>query len=376
MKDHRYSIEKGPFGRVTTEKAACPFCGLPIERPGEAEADKRSEMPMGACSCGAVYAYDVSGHNLGAAFSEALVFSCAMDWDLAWDLLPDEDYLESLVEHYDIESHLLVPEGYLNGRKIPGALYFVRLHDDIREVTAAGVQKRLAQLKPLGQTARAPAPATAPPPLSKREIASLVGEYRLEPVLACAAANSRVLNDLQRLLYSGDELLRCRSADALGQAAAIISRRDSGPVAKLLHRLFTALDDTAASSWGAVDAAGEIIAAAPGIFSGYIPELYKYLADETMKPRVLRALGRIAETRPELLPKRPAYFVPFLQDQNPETRGYAAILLGRLNPGLAGEELTKLRTDAGELKIYAAGQLVPTTVGELVEKILSQCSVC
>jgi hypothetical protein len=61
------------------------------------------EMPVGSCSCGAVYACDETGHNLGSAMIEALVFGCNMDWDLAWGLLPEEDYLEKLVENYDLE---------------------------------------------------------------------------------------------------------------------------------------------------------------------------------------------------------------------------------------------------------------------------------
>jgi len=121
-----------------------------------------------------------------------------------------------------------------------------------------------------------------------------------------------------------------------------------------------------------VDAAGEVIAAAPSIFSGYIPELYKFLGDESLKPRVLRALGRVAETHPKLLPKRPTYFVPFLQDNNPETRGYAAMLIGLLNARETRDDLEKLQEDTGELQIYVAGQLVRKTVGEIVEEALEQ----
>ncbi|MFA7466730.1 MAG: DVU0298 family protein [Desulfotomaculaceae bacterium] len=370
MKDNRYSIEKGPFGRDVTEKAKCPFCGLAIERPSELETHRLGEMPVGSCSCGSVYAYDVSGHNLGSAFSEALVFSCNMDWDLAWNLLPDEDYLESLVKNYDSETNLIVPDGFLNGRKIPGALYFIRLHDDMREATEEGVRKKLERARPVKQLAEKPVREVVKHSITKHEVAQLVNEYRLEPLLEIAAIDNRIIRDLQRLIYTGDELLRLRAAETLGRAAAVISRRDSGAVAKLLHRLFTALEDTASSSWGAVDAAGEIIAAVPSIFSGYIPELYKFLGDESLKPRVLRALGRVAETRPELLPKRPTYFVPFLQDNNPETRGYAAMLLGLLNARETRGDLEKIREDSGELQIYVAGQLVRKTVGEIAAEAL------
>lgn len=372
MKDHRYSVEKGPFGRDVNERATCPFCGLAIERPRELDTHRPGEMPLGKCSCGAVYAYDASGHNLGSAFSEALVFGCNMDWDLAWNLLPEEDYTESLVKNYDVETNLIIPDGYLNGRKVPGALYFVRLHDDIREATEQGVTEKLDRAKSMPRLPEKPAAPAAKKSLTKNEVEQLVREYRLEPLLEYAADSNRIIRDLQRLLYSGDELLRLRTADTLGRSAALIARRDSGAVAKLLHRLFTALGDTAASSWGAVDAAGEIIAAAPDVFSGYIPELYRFLADESLRPRVLRGLGRVAETRPGLLPKRPTYFIPFLADANPETRGYAVVLLGKLGSPETVGELEKLRNDNSEMRIYEAGQIVVKTVGELAAEALER----
>ena len=80
-------------GREIIDKPACPFCGGLIERPRETSAN---EMPLGSCSCGAVFACDVTGHNLGTALSEALVSACQGDWDSAWNLLPEQDYLEEL----------------------------------------------------------------------------------------------------------------------------------------------------------------------------------------------------------------------------------------------------------------------------------------
>ena len=101
------------------------------------------EMPVGACDCGAVYACDVTGHNLGTAMIEALVLGCDGDWDLAWDLLPEEDYLTEEVTDYDYESHLVVHSRAYEGRNIRGVLYFIRLHRDIREVTQEGVKEKI-----------------------------------------------------------------------------------------------------------------------------------------------------------------------------------------------------------------------------------------
>ena len=131
------------FGREIIKRPTCPFCGILIERPKELSTRMPGEMPVGSCSCGAVYACDETGHNLGSAMLEALVFGCDLDSDLAWGLLPEEDYREEIVEHYDYVKHLIVPGGFHEGRRISGALFFIRLHEDVQEVTSEGVQKRL-----------------------------------------------------------------------------------------------------------------------------------------------------------------------------------------------------------------------------------------
>ncbi len=82
---------------------------------------------MGVCSCGAVYACDVTGHNLGSAMIEALVHACTGDWDCAWDLTPDEDYLDKQLKNYDFETHHIIHAGVYEGRRIAGVLYFIRL---------------------------------------------------------------------------------------------------------------------------------------------------------------------------------------------------------------------------------------------------------
>ena len=76
---------------------------------------------------------------MGSALIEALVFGCNMDWDLAWGLVPEEDYQWDVIDNYDLNTHLVVPGGFYESRRIAGALFFVRLHKDVQEVTSEGV---------------------------------------------------------------------------------------------------------------------------------------------------------------------------------------------------------------------------------------------
>jgi len=364
--------------REVMEKALCPFCGTPIDQPKEVTAEPR-EMPLGQCaSCGAVYAYDVTGHNLGAAFAEALVFACNNDWDLAWTLLPEDDYQQMVVEHYDLKTHHIIPGGAYEGRSIRGALYFVRLQPDIQEITRQGVKHKLRDAKPTlprpAATASTPAPGkTVGKPLTKKEVEALVKEYRLDALLQAAGQDKKVLWYLNRLLCASDELLRLRAAEALGKACKVVSVTDPKTVVAVFQGLLKPFADSSASVWGSVDAIGEIIANVPDLFAGYITRLYPLLEDETLRPKVLRALGRIAQVRPNIVRRRLLFpLLPFLQDTNPQTRGYAVWLFGNLHMPEARESLAGVKGQETEMAFYAEGRLIKKTIGELVAEALKK----
>lgn len=357
-------------GRDVIKRPFCPFCGMLIERPKELATRMPQEMPVGKCVCGAVYAYDVTGHNLGTAMIEALVFGCNGDWDLAWDLLPEEDYLEKQVEHYDLETHLIVHGRVYEGRRITGTLYFIRLHQDIREVTEEGAQRRLEKAMPFSR-----GPSTKPRggvSLSKKEVEALVKEYNLMPLLKTAEQDKKIIRHLQRLIYSADKLLRCQATDALGKVSSVIAKYDPGAISKLLQRLFTSVSDTAASSWGCLDAIGEIISNRPEQFGGYTPQLYQYASDRDLLAEVLRALGKIGGVRPDIIRKKAFYFVPLLDDLDPEIRGYTTILLGNLGASETKDELTQLLSDSAEIEIYEDGTLEKRTIGQLASEALGE----
>jgi len=361
-------MESRFLGRDIIDKPTCPFCGTLIDSPKELATRMPHEMPVGSCSCGAVYACDETGHNLGSAMIEALVFGCNMDWDLAWGLLPEEDYLEKLVENYDLESHLIVHGGVYGGRGISGVLYFIRLHQDVREVTGEGVERQMEMATAVSQGSSSRKKGRKP--FSKKEVEALVREYRVEEILGLAKQDKRIIRDLQRLLYSVDRELRWRAADALGKACELIALNDPGSISRLLQGLFTSLTDTAASSWGSLDAIGEIIRNSPEQFAGYIPQLYHLSGERALLSEVLRALGRIAEKRPDLIRKTAYQFIPLLQDPNPEIRGYAAKLLGNLDAHEAKEDLAKLANDPSALELFEAGTLEERTVSQIASEAL------
>jgi len=356
--------------RTIIDKPICPFCGTLVDQPKELATRMPSEMPVGRCSCGAVYACDITGHNLGSAFIEALVFACQGDWDLAWGLLPEDDYLEKQVSDYDLETHLIVHSGAYEGRQINGVLYFIRMHQDVREVTDEGAKRLLDRATP-------PTPSRTrhkrtKKSFSKRDVERLVKEYKVEELLELAAQDQRIIRDLKRLLYAVDDLARYRAADILGKVSGLISRQDPESVSRLLRSLFTAVTDTAASSWGYIGAIGEIISNRPDQFGGYVPQLYPLAADRALLPDVLRAFIKVAECRPDIVQKKAYQFIPLLNDPVPTIRGYAAMLLGKLEAGEAKDDLAGLVDDDAPVGVYEAGQLATRSVGDLAAHALSR----
>jgi hypothetical protein len=351
-------MQVGRFqGRDIIDKPTCPFCGSMLDRP---EEHPRGEMPLGSCACGAFFACDVTGHNLGTALSEALVASCGGDWDAAWDLLPEEDYLEKQVHHYDPETHLIIHGEVHQGRRIAGTLLFIRLQRQARPP----------------QVPKEPSHAFPPPrgkrSLTKKDVESLVATYHLEPLLRAAAEDKRILRDLKRLLYSADPLLLRRAAEALGRVSAVVAESDPGAITRLLQGLFSSITDTAASSWGAVDAVGEILAFRPEYCSTFLRQLIQFSLNPFLLEGVLRALGRIAEERADLLGDLTSRMLPFITHPEPGVRGAAALLIGNLGAVEARQALEVLRDDHAEMSVYRLGVLEIKTVGHLALEALNK----
>lgn len=344
------------FGKDILNRPTCPFCGLSVDRPALLA---HSTLPLGTCSCGAVYALDVTGHNLGSAMVEALFHACSGDAERAWNLSADEDYLEERVDQYDGQSHRIIQGGAFEGRRVAGTLFFVRLRKGApgarqdRGIPASPGPERPYPEEKGNETVR------------KEQVEAWVRSYDMAALLRAAEKCKSILRDLRRLLYSADDTLRHRAAEALGRVAAVISEKNPAAVAKLLQNLFSSVTDSASSSWGALDAVGEIISHDTGRFSGYIPGIYRMVADRTLLPDILRCLGKIAGRNPEPLRQAALHFIAFLHDPDPKVRGYAAVLLGYLDVALAEAPLSGLLEDAGVLEVYEEGEMVSTTVGRL-----------
>jgi hypothetical protein len=200
----------------------------------------------------------------------------------------------------------------------------------------------------------------------KKVVQQLAQQRDIDALVDLYLDDRKVLRYLQRLLYEPDQGGRYRIAWVIGQVCARIATREPGPVADLLHRMFEASADSAASSWGMVETIGAIVAARPDIYGAFTRHLFNFMGDPGTREAVLWGLGEIAATRPDLIRKTPFYSLfPVLNHSDPMLRGLTLRLLGRIKAKEAGFQILALQHDAAPITIYEQGIPVTTTVAEL-----------
>ncbi|MDH3347703.1 MAG: HEAT repeat domain-containing protein [Desulfobulbaceae bacterium] len=352
-------------------KPWCPFCGMDVGRARDAEQRKLDEFPVGNCECGAVYVCDATGHNVGSAMVECLVHACN-DWDLAWELLPEDDYLTGRIDNYDDVTHQVVETRNLDGRAVRGVLYFVRLHKDIAEIServtkgkSSGVQRR-GEEKPSSVKLEPLDPKRKKKRTNKQEVKDLAARDAVDELVMLCYDDKRTLRFLQRLLYAPDKAERYRLAGLLGKVCASVADREPGQVADLLHRLFEACSDSAATNWGMVETIGSVVSRRTDIYGAFARYLLNYIGDPETREAVLWGLSEVAAVRPDLIRKIPFYSTfQFLEDEDPVVRALTARLLGRIKASEVSFQLMGLQNDSTEVVIYDDGRGVTTTVADM-----------
>lgn len=357
--------------KASPEEPRCPFCSHKIEQPKELPSRKIVEFPIGVCEhCGAVYSYDTTGHNMGAAFIEALLFACNDDDYLAFSLSHGDDYTDAVVGNYDIITHTITPEKIFNERYVRGVLIFVKLFDQFQEATEQKVKEKSKTLLPITRT------KLRSENFSKEIVRQYALDNKREELLALAEEDSRVLNELQRMLYTPDELLRWRIIDILGEVCKKVGERRPDLVSKLLSNLLQSVSYPGASAWGALEAAGAIISTNPDLLGEFSPALLSFLKQKNLWKEVTWAIGKIAAVKPDLVKYAFRSLCSFLEDPDPTLRGYAVWALGSIGYNDVIEKLKKLETDGEQLLIWREEELKDMTVAQLAKEALDKISTC
>jgi hypothetical protein len=346
----------------------CLFCEHIIEQSKELMERKPREFPIGFCeNCGAVYAFDATGHNRGAAFVEALLFACNYDDYTAFSLSAGEDYLDGVMENYDPISHKVIPGGTFEDRRVRGALIFVKLKPELKEFTG-----EMAKDKIRSSFVSAPAKKLRSDQFSREKVQTYVSENRIEDLIVLAQEDTRVIPELLRMLYTPDEHLRWRVVEIFSDVCAKIGEKRPEVISKFLNRLLLSAADSGSSAWGALEAVGATISKNPDLFGKFSHALLSFLQYKNYWKEVSWAVGKIATTKPELVKLASRALCSFLAVPDPALRGHAAWALGNLGYKDAIEELEKLLTDDQRLTLYREREFKNVTVAQLAKEAIEK----
>jgi HEAT repeat protein len=358
--------------RIELIEPRCPFCRHVFEQPRDLKERKLREFPLGFCEhCGAVYAYDATGYNRGAAFLEALLFACNYDDYVAFSLSAGEDFADAVIENYDPMTHKVIPGRTFDDRSIRGALIFVRLNPEYQAFAHEQIKEKLKE-KSL--------PSAAPPKklrsekFSRETVQKYISENKPVELIALAEEDDRVIPELARMLYTPDEHLRWKIIEILSDASKKVAESRPDIISKLLNRLLRSAADSASSAWGALEATGSIISKEPELFGEFSQALLSFFQFRNYWKEVAWAVGKIAATKPELVKYAHRALSSLLSVSDPSVRGHAVWALGNLGFNDAIDELKKLQTDDQRLFLYREGELKEVTVDQLATEAVEKLS--
>lgn len=349
----------------------CPFCDNFIDRPKDFEPKRFGDFETGFCSCGAVYVHDITGHNLGSAMIEAMGVATDDDWEMAWSLLPEEDYTDHFISDYDIATHLIHPTGRTpDGKRVRGTLTFIRLADDIQEAVKGRPEKRLQIIeRPAATNTKEPALRRR---FSRQEVTGIVQDMNLSALKLMAIQDPLSIRNLQRLLCSADIELRWRTVLSIGVVTQEIAKTRPNIVGDFIRTLLFIANDSAQAGWGSIESLGEIIRNNPKLFGTFVQHILGFItSDSGHIPAVLWAIGRIGEAHPQLV-RASSFFVIFdlLNHADPIIRGHAVWALGRIKAKEAERAITALQNDNAEIGLFDGERFDYITVGKLAEQAL------
>lgn len=203
-------------------------------------------------------------------------------------------------------------------------------------------------------------------------------EESLESI--CIMPARRVVNPLLSFFYNTDELIKWRAVTAMGVVVAHLACEDLESARIVMRRLMWNLNDESGGiGWGSPEAMGEIMARHDRlakeyacILVSYINEAGNFLEHEMLQRGVLWGLGRLANTRPELVRDAAAYLPLFMRSKDAFHRGLAAWVAGAIPSEITESLLKHLVVDESRINIFISMNLVERTVGQLAVEALSR----
>ena len=189
----------------------------------------------------------------------------------------------------------------------------------------------------------------------------------------------RVINPLFSCLCSTEPQIKWRAITALGAVVANHAQDDMESARVVMRRMIWNLNDESGGiGWGLPETMGEVMARHEGLAREYVNILVSYICEDgnflehqPLQQGVLWGLGRLAQTRPELLQNAAPHLHPFLSSENATLRGLAAWAIGLLTAGQDAPGLEVLKSDDTEVTLCLNGTERTYRISEIVKKALA-----
>ncbi len=161
--------------------------------------------------------------------------------------------------------------------------------------------------------------------------------------------------------YRGDELVKFRSAAAMGELVSRMAAQSMEKARIVLRRIMWNLNDESGGiGWGSPEAMGEILSRNPALAADFKSILFSYLDDkgnfiehELLQQGVLWGVGTYLKTSPKDLDKTTQKILEnFLTSPDPVKRAYALRALVNAGQPLETAALEKLKGDGTRVDIF------------------------
>lgn len=220
----------------------------------------------------------------------------------------------------------------------------------------------------------------------KTQVLDLLGSPQWRERLAELAdiPGEQLAGPLFTALLDRDEDVRWRAVVAFGKVLERLADARPEAARTIMRRIIWSLNEESGNiAWFAPQAFGEILAGHPLLAREYHRLLLSYVRehaacdDNYLELCALRrgawwGVARLAQARPELAEPALPDLIRALDDADPETRGLAALALGRLadRPG-ADAALSRLRAlaaDDASFRLWRDDRVQTASVGALAEE--------
>ena len=190
----------------------------------------------------------------------------------------------------------------------------------------------------------------------------------------------KILKPLFSALCREDEEIKWPAVTAMGFLVADLAGRDLERARNILRRMMWSLNEESGGiGWGLPEAMGEILARNEDLAREFARFLVSYLRPggnfldfEPLQRGVLWAIGRLAESHPQMLQSLSAhsYLLAFLSSPDALARGHAILALGRIGEKESLQALEAYLQDETEIPLYENQEFRRVRISQLARKAL------